>query len=139
MGPLRTVRARTPKQGSHPRQQLLVGEGLGEVVVRAAVQPPHALRHVAERGQHEDRRGPLGAQAPADGEPVQDRHHHVENDEIGAELRRQRDGRVTLVGDVDGIALGPQHALQRRRHGGVIVDHEYPRRCHDLLIPTPGL
>ena len=48
------VRGDTAKQRAQPREQLVEGERLDEVVVRARVEPGHAVVHGAARGEHED-------------------------------------------------------------------------------------
>src|SRR6201999_628807 len=47
--------ARTPQQGTHPRDQLRHGKRLDDVVVGAGGKPPHALALLAAGGEHDDR------------------------------------------------------------------------------------
>ena len=62
-------------------------KGFGEVVVRAGVQAGDPAVDLGARGEHEHRNRVSGApQAPADLEPVDARHEHVED-------RRRRAGR----------------------------------------------
>ena len=96
------------QQRPDPRQELLEGERLGEVVVRARVEARDPVGHAVPRGQHQDRRPdrPLLAQRPADREAVPLRQHHVEDDEVvGRSPRGQVEGRRAVGGDLDRIAF----------------------------------
>ena len=99
-----------------PRDELLHREGLDQIVVGAGLETGDAVGDRVARGEHEDRAAQtVGAQAPADREPVEARHGHVEHDEVG---RRGLGGgqRGAAVGDVlDLEALGGQAARSIRR------------------------
>ena len=78
-----SARAGAAEQGPDPGQQLVEGEGLGQVVVGAGVEAGDPVGHLVAGGEHEHRRAvaPLPQQA-ADGQPVDPRHHHVEHDQV---------------------------------------------------------
>src|SRR5258708_7548289 len=70
-------------QGAQVRQQDRVGERLGQVVVRAAVQALGVIQVVVHRGEQQDGR-PLAPlpQAPAHLVAVEAGQHHVKNDDV---------------------------------------------------------
>ena len=111
------------------RQQLLEREGLDEVVVGAGVEPGDAVGHVVARGQHQHRRAVAArAQPPADLEPVDLRHQHVEHDRVGGSLRERGERLAPVGGERDLVALEPQRALERLAHGGLVVHDEQAHR-----------
>ena len=71
------------REGAEAGQQFLEVEGLGEVIVGAAIEAGHAVVHGAAGGQHEDGRAKSGgAQFAADRVTILDGKHHVENHEV---------------------------------------------------------
>src|SRR5258708_3472336 len=78
-----TGRRLSPRQGADPGQQLGEGEGLGQVVVGAGVQPRDPVLDRGPGGQHQDRRlDSLGANLAANLESVHPRQHHVPDDQV---------------------------------------------------------
>jgi hypothetical protein len=130
------VRRAPPQHGADARQQLLRGEGLGDVVVGARVEAVHLVGLVATRGQHQDR-DRLGARvgAPAAGQrdaglarqhPVQQdgvRQHRVDL-ALGrlAVFRPHR--RQAVVAQVDGDQFGD---------GGFVFDDQDARLVFHAL------
>jgi hypothetical protein len=126
---LLAVAAGAPQQGAHARVQLVERERLDEVVVGAGVEPRDAVADLVARGQHEDRRAvAAGAQAAADGEPVDARHADVEHHGVEAAGGQplQRLGAVRRALDV--VALDAEGAAERARERWVVVDDEQPMR-----------
>ena len=77
-------------------------EGLGQVVVRARVEPLDPLADVAQRGDEQDGGGnPAGAELAQDGDAVHDREHPVEQDEVVRALPGPAQAVVAVVADVD--------------------------------------
>src|ERR1043165_1989329 len=75
-------RTSAPENRVHARQQLLEVEGLGDVVVGAELEAENAIRLLAARRQHDDRRASPLPQEAAELEAALSRQHHVENDQI---------------------------------------------------------
>ena len=72
-----------PDERAQARRQLRERERLGQVVVRAAVEPAHPVLDRVASGQHQHRHpDAVGAQPPAGREPVEPGHHHVEHDRV---------------------------------------------------------
>ena len=92
--PVVTLPARAPQQGAQPGDQLLAGEGLGEVVIGPRLQAGDPLAHLRARSQHQDGRAiARRAQATADLEAVESGHQHVEHDGV-MRVDRQRANRL---------------------------------------------
>ena len=124
-----------PQRRLHARAELAHRERLGDVVVRAELEPEDLVDLLGLRGEHDDRhRLALGAQAPADLEAVHPRQHHVEHDEIEDLLVEARE-RLAAVGRLDHLVAVP---LQREGEKGLdrllVVDEQDSGGavCHDL-------
>src|SRR5665647_1919970 len=79
--------ARPPQQRPQPRQQLLEGERLHEVVVGAAVEAGHLVVGRVPRREHQHRDGQAPApQLTAQSEAVDARQHHVEHEQVVGQL-----------------------------------------------------
>ena len=87
------------------REHLLHLEGLGDIVVRALLEPRDLVDGLALCREHDDGRLavlPDGAQhAPA----VQNRQHQVQQHQIGLKPSVKLHALSAVVGDVDGIAF----------------------------------
>jgi hypothetical protein len=74
---------RTPQQGAQPGKQLLEGERFWQVVVGAHIQTRHPVRDRVASCEHEDRQVlACRTQASACLQPVQPRHHQVEDNGV---------------------------------------------------------
>ena len=96
--------------------------GFGQVVVGAGVETGDAVAGLGARREHEDRHPvAVGAQHLAHGEAVDDRHRHVEHDDVGLRAARgvERLGAVADRGD--GVALELEGARQRVAHGAIVL------------------
>ena len=90
----------------HAGHQLAHGKGLGDVVVRADLQAEDLVLLLLAGGENDDRHiVALGAQSAADVKAHHLRHHHVEQDEVGLFLARERETRLAVVGLERGVAL----------------------------------
>src|SRR3954454_19886105 len=79
----RELSARSPDQTAQPRQELLHLEGLGEVVVRAAVDAAYFLAPASAGGENQHRHAdPAGAPALEQRQPVDTRQPEIENDRV---------------------------------------------------------
>ncbi len=114
-----------PHQGTEPGQQLGEGEGLGQVVVGAAVEAGDPVLERAAGGQHQHRRpDPLLAQAPAGLEAVDAGQDHVEDDRVVTRGAGHADSFLAGTGDVDGQALLAEATPDQRRHLHLVLDHQ---------------
>ena len=122
------------QERAQPRMQLLERERLHEVVVRAGVEPGDAVADGVARGQHQHRRVVVGRpQAPADLEPVDVRHQHVQHDGVGG-VQREAVERLGAVGrELDVVALQPEGPLEGRANGRLVVHDE---NAHGESVPA---
>src|SRR6185436_14297401 len=70
---------------ANTRDELANAEGLGEVIVGAALETEDLVRFLAPRGQHQNRHiavQRLAAHGPAHGDAVELRQHHVEDQQV---------------------------------------------------------
>jgi len=97
------------QDGPHPGDQFSRVVRLGQVVVRAQIEPEQQVVLGGPGGQHDDRQVPVGPAAgpqhPADVQAVDLRHHHVEHQQIGAAPARLVDGGPAVVHDDRQMAL----------------------------------
>ena len=128
-----------PERGRHSGDELGRVEGLGDVVVGARGEPEDLLGGERLGGQHDDRRvgGPgVVAQPLAHLVAVQARHHHVEQDEVGLEPQRCRQGALAVVLEVDLVTLEGEVDLDVT--GDVAVGHgRAPMRPRESCGPPP--
>ena len=116
----------------HPRFELLHGEGLDDVIVRAERQTSHALALLPARREHDDRhiaRLVARPQPPTDLEAGDARKHPVENDEV---RRRLGNAQLRLVASI--------HMLDDEAFGFHVVDEEQGERrlvLHDENARRP--
>src|SRR5690349_3699940 len=57
-------RVAPPEQGAHPREQRVYAEWLGDVVVRAEIEPPHGVLIIGSRRDHNDGQVAAGGAPP---------------------------------------------------------------------------
>ena len=129
VGVLVAILRRGPaQQRPQPREQLLEGERLGQVVVGARVEPGDPVGDGLARGEDEHRQVvPGAAQPPAHLEPVEPRHHDVEDEGVGAVTAGDRvQGLLAVGGELDLVPVERQGPAQGVAHGPVVVDDEDP-------------
>ena len=113
----------------HARHQLLLGERLGEIVGGAEREALRFRLRVALRGKEDHRRvGGLrvAAQAGERAEPVHAGQEEVEQDQIGIELRRALQSRLSVTNGIDVVVRAEQFGEDHARVL-VVLDHEDER------------
>jgi Domain of Unknown Function (DUF1080) len=107
-------------------EQLRYGEGLHEIVVRAAVQPPHAIVDGVLR--REDQHGRLKAtltERRQDFEAVALREHEIEDDAIEGLVIHEEEPFFARGGNVNVVVLGLQPLTEGSGDFLFIFDHEH--------------
>ena len=90
---------RAAQPHSDPREQLVEGERLREVVGRTQLEAAQLRLHVAARGEDHDGQLRLGAvELPQDLQPVQPRQQKVEHDEVPARSVREVEPLASVAG-----------------------------------------
>src|SRR5215510_11264051 len=118
--------AAAAQERAHPGQELLEGEGLGEVVVRAHVESGHLVGHAVPRGEDEHGGGdPAPAHGAQDGEAVAPGQHHVEDDQIvGRAGRDEVERGLAVARHLDGVALLLQALPDETGHLSLVLGHQ---------------
>ena len=120
-------RAVAAQQGAQARDELVRVERLDEVVVRAGLEPLHALLHcIACREQEHRQREALGADPPGHREPVHRRHGHVEHQHVRHRALHPDERGASVARALHGETGGGQHALEHAADGRIVVDDERP-------------
>ena len=113
------------QQRAQPGEQFFERERFGEIVVGAGVESADALGDGVPRGQHQNRQVVAGrSQPPTDLEPVEARHHHIHDGDIGTvgdDLLQCLD---TVTRRVDRIAVERQRPSERLTNRPIVVDHK---------------
>ena len=122
----RAARRPPPQQRPDPRQQLLALERLDQVVVGAAVEPADPVLGLGSRRQHQDRHVAVGAQPPADLDPVHARQPEVEHDQVRNEARGGVERLDPVAGSPHLVALVAQRAPQDVGDLLVVLDDQHP-------------
>ena len=116
--------------GQHPNagQQLLRLKGLGQIVIRAAVQPLHPVGQLRAGGKHQYRHGLSGLpQLPQDREPVLFGQHHIQNHQIVNVGEGVVQSALAVVADICGIVFQLQQVPQGFRQPHLIL---YDQNTH---------
>ena len=145
----RVVQRLDPQDRAHAGDERRLLDRLGQVLVRPGVEPGHDVRDGGLGGDQDDRherQRRVGPEPPADLEPVELRHHHVEQDQVGQEPARRRERLLAVGGAGGGVALARQPGLQDLAVVRVVVDdqdqgrvaHRVTRRPAGSPAPSPG-
>ena len=112
---VRGLRRRSaPGNGSDPREKNIQFEWLGEIVVRAAVQPLHDVGPRIARRNDDDRRvQPRLAQFPQDAQAIHAGKHDVEKNHVDVGRQAELKSAVSVIGKQDGMPLGLERPAQQ--------------------------
>jgi len=128
-------------QRFHPRQQLLQGERLGDVVVGAHAQRLHFVIHAVLRRQDEHRhRDPAIAQRPQQFAPLEFGKPQVEHEQVVVAVGGEVQPLLAVAGGVDVVARLLEAAFDVLGDRLVVLDHQnlHPTGRNTLkLEPTP--
>ena len=114
-----------PQLRAHPGEQLLERERLGDVVVRATVEPFDALFDRRLRGHHDHRQlGSASANRVEHLEPGAAREHQVEQHERIVAGQRLGDAGIAVVDDGGRVALGPERLLDEPGQRALVLDDQ---------------
>ena len=128
-----------PSQGPQPRLQFREGEGLGQVVVGAAIEPADAIGDRIARGEHQDRRPDVVlAKALAGLEAVDPGQHDVEDDRVVGCRSRHPERVLAGLGEVDCVAVLLQALAQQPAQLQLVLDdqdpHARPIRWRSVVV-----
>jgi hypothetical protein len=119
---------RASQRRLHAAAELAHRKGLGDVVVRAHLEPDDLVDLIALRGQHDDRHLAARAHPPADLDPVQLGEHQVEHDEVEALFAESAQRLLAVVGRNHLISVSAQRIGEQCLHCPLVVDEQDPCR-----------
>ena len=139
-----------PQRPFHASQEFDRVERLDDVVVRPRRKPQDLVGGEGLRGQHDDaggRRSRITTQALGHLEPIELRHHHVEEDQVRTELDGLVEPLLAVRGHGHLVTSRPKVHLDEPRYIRIVVDHEdgfghgltSPSGRRDGGPPAPGL
>ncbi len=97
---------------------------LGEIMVRAELEPDDAILLVTQRGEQDHRRPARLHQPTTGGKAVLARHHYVEDDEIDAAARQYALHLGHARGRRHSIAIAAQPLSEEQADTDIVVDHQ---------------
>jgi hypothetical protein len=126
---------------TQPGGELGEGEGLGEVVVRAGVEPEHAVVDGIARGHEQDPHRVLAlSDPPGELEAGHAGHHHVHDRQVERLLAEGDERLDTVLDGRDPVPLGRESAFHQGTHLVVVLDHQQPHngppRTHRGIEPA---
>ena len=117
----------------HPRQQLLRAEGLGHVVVRAAIQRHDLVLLVPARRHDHDRPLRPAAQAADQLLPVAVGQPQIQQDQVRVVLGGHAQRVVPICRLQHVVAAGGQHGLQIMADARIVLHDQNP---HRVVLPS---
>ena len=125
----------------HARAELAQVERLGHVRVGAGLEALDLVVDAGERGQHQDRRARphhVGLEPARDLEPVDPRHHHVEDEQVGV-VRLDQLQRLVAVARAQAQEAGVTERHVDHVRDGVVVlgDHDLLEEHRTALVIPP--
>ena len=112
---------------AHARQQLVDHDGLGDIIHPARLQPAHHMRGVGQAGHEDHRDGAQrrhGFQGAAGVEPVQPRHHRVQQYQVRGDMAQRLQRRLAAGGHQRGEPRCFQRIGQQPEGFGRVVHHQ---------------
>ena len=117
-----------PQLGAHAAAELAQAEAvLGDVVVGADLEPEDLVDLLRLRREHDDRDDALGAEAAADLEAVDARHHDVEDHEVEALAGEGLERLLAVARGDDLVALLLEGEAQQLEDRLLVVDQQDAR------------
>ena len=118
----RLIPAASARQGPDPGGKFPVVKGLGQIVIRSAVQPGHPVLHLAFCGQKKHGCGDiLGPQGRQSLDTVQLGHHDVQNDAVIVFRKPVVQSILPVVDRIHGVMLPFEQGLQYHGHFRLVV------------------
>ena len=117
-----------PQQRLDAGQQLRHFERLGEIIVRAQLQPGDPVGDVATRCKHEDRQiDSAMAQFPADVESASAGQHDIEDGHLEIAAGRLNQSMLSVSASLYGVALPVQPLGQEKGEIAFVFDQQNAR------------
>ena len=107
------------------RHHLAGTEGLGDVVVRAQLQPEQAVELLRPGAEHQNRHGRALANLPADREAILFRHDDVQYEHVRALLPDRLQRAFSIVSRQNPIIFSFKKRLELRGDVGIVVRNQH--------------
>ncbi|MNG07819.1 hypothetical protein D3C84_911380 [compost metagenome] len=130
--------ATAPGQGLQAGDQFEKGEGLAQVIVGAFAQAADPVFHALTGGEHDHRSLFARAQGTQHPIPVEARQHDVEDDHRVIAFQRQVQAFDAIGGEVDGVALFGQAAVQVVRGFFFVFDNQNAHGPPQCVVASAG-
>lgn len=123
------------------RDHIALAERLHQIRHRPRVPGPLDQLALGEGGQHQDGGDTVGRDPLGGGDAVENRHLHIEDDEVGAVLLGKRDSRLTIARLADdGVPLLLEHLLQVEADERLVLgDDDAGRQRWDVRLRVGGV
>ncbi len=132
------LQASPSQEGLGTRHQLLRVERLGQVIVRADLQPDDLVGDLVAGGQHDDRHLALLPDLLAQGEPVGAGQHDVEDHQVGLDLAEASHRLRPIPHSLHVVPLaGEVQASQLEDVRLVIDDQDLEAQCRHTINTSP--
>ena len=118
------------QHGLDAGRDLLGVKRLDDVVIRAQLKTQHLVVGLALSGQHDDGGVVLGAELAADLPAVHDRHHNVQQDQVGMQFVKVGQGCFAVMGHRDRVALLDQVKTQQFADIFIVINDQNFLICH---------
>ena len=118
---------RAAEQRFDPREQLVVVEGLADVVVRADTEADDTIRWLLLGGDEQDRDVGVASELEAEADAIEARHHHVEGHDVRPYTLERINGLTRIGNNVRRVAFLGQDAREQHRDVAVVLDDHDPR------------
>ena len=115
----------TPKYSLHPRKHLPGAKGLGDVVVRAHLQPQQLVEFLALRREHYDWYIGILADLTAQHQAVHAGHHDIQYHNVRAHALDLFKGLIAVIGGNHLVAFPPEIGVQRLVDIRIVVGNQY--------------
>ena len=122
-----------------PQRQLTRAERLGDVVVGAGLEADETIGLVPQRGQHDHRDRPPGAEPAAHLETVDAGQHEVEDDEVRGLLGHPAQRLLPVTHAFDVVPVADEVPSDDVGHGRIVVDDHDPAGRIGVVSPRPPL
>jgi hypothetical protein len=94
-----------PDHRTHPREKFIHTEWLGQIIVRAEIQPTNLILVLATRGKDDDRHVRELAHPLTDSEAIQSWHHDIQENQVRSTCLNELERLLPIVGGDDIIPL----------------------------------
>ena len=121
------------RHNADPRHELVKRKGLDEVVVRAGVKSPHAVRHTVHGREQDNGRIDSGAAHPAQKlHAVHARHHHIQDHRVISHAREILQRLHPVKAGVGTVPLGGKRFYKNTVEIALVLHDQHAHRITSI-------